>query len=451
MYEKVYKKEYSSGGNMKKLVGIMVMVALLLTACGESTDPTKVSTIENKTTEVTTVEEVQETTTAGVQKEEGYVVKEAAQIHYKANGFLAYRFKEPLAEEFVEDITSIYLRPSPVVKKGEIPAPPTTSDKIDLAKCTTSPIKLIMDSDLIVVAPESVETYEVTLETSKGKQAIYLFDIANLRPNTFTIRVIGKDGNVKKAKIFTYDEMLAMATEKAHYSGGCVMHGLFNFKAEGIYLTDLFKAADVTFTEGMSFACRVVDAPTKIKVTERNSNVKTGEIFNNPNRYWMKPRYTDNYKHTYENIYGRERYFVTSQWEDEEIGNILEQDGSSYSISARSAIASKPEYLQKVEPMIAVKSIELQYHKDPTDIRIYENPKYDLFAEEIGFRLLFGVAFDDDPTTNVTAYDKEKKEYPVVSNSEFEGQIAIEEGPDACGTSARFAKYLFGIDVFVEE
>ena len=63
---------------------------------------------------------------------------------------------------------------------------------------------------------------------------------------------------------------------------------------------------------------------------------------------------------------------------------------------------------------------------------------------------MYGLAMDDDPTANYTAWDDETSSYPFVEDDSYEGVEAFEEGCDPCGTSARQAKLVFGIDIFLE-
>ncbi len=381
-----------------------------------------------------------------VKESEQYLITQEFSTHLKGSGKIKLKLKEPIDENFIEKIEKTYLRLAEENNSKEL----SDEDVINSEKIFISPINIVMDSDLVDIKAGEKKSYEIILESKENKKIAYKLNIENIRPNNFTIRLLNKDGVVQKEKTYTYDEMKALAKNEAFYSGGCVMHGLINFKGRGIYLKDLFKDAGFEFKEGMSLACRVVDAETEIEATERNSSKKTGEVFKNPEKYWIKPRYTDNFKHSYENLYNRDRYFVVAQWEDEEIGKILAEDEGKYSFNAREALAKNKDFLIKVEPMIALEATSLQYNKNKADIRTFGDEKYGLFAEEIGFRFLYGAALDNDPVENVTAYDKEKNEYPVIKTPENAGKKAIEEGDDACGTSARQAKYVFGIDIFLE-
>ncbi len=436
---------------MKKLLIALLILTMVLVGC--ATNDNNTSSDADSTNVESTADNSKETQTNETETNENveYVVTQEFDRHLKGSGKIKLKFKETIGDEFAESVDKVYFRLAPDVKDGKAPTPPTDADLIDLEKAIVSPVSLILKSELVDVKPNEKKAYEITLHTSDDKSLVFIMNIANIKPMDFTVRVIAKDGSVKSEKVFSYDEMKEMGTSESYYSGGCVMHGLFSHKAKGVYLMDLFEKAGVEFKEGMSFACRAVDAKTEIQATERNSSKKTGETFNNPERYWMKPRYTNDFKQTYENIFGRDRYFITAQWDDEEIGKILADDGNKFSFGAREALAKNDKYLVKVEPMIALQEVGIQYNRDKDDIREFDDSKYGLFEDEIGFRFLYGLAMDNDPVVNVTSYDKEKKEYPVVETPENAGKKAIEEGSDACGTSARMAKYVFGIDVFEAE
>lgn len=362
----------------------------------------------------------------------------------KANGKITFKLNDELADDWLEKITGLYLRRKPT-EAGE---PVTEKDLVAKEKYTVGATKIVMDSSLFPVKPEETAEYEITILSEGSEPATMDLKVTNFCPLSFTLRSFDRDGKLKKAKTYSYNELAALCKTEGYYSAGCVMHGLISFHVQGVLLEDLLKDSGFEFSKGMSLACRVTDAPIEIKATLTNEATPTGEIFQNPEKYWIKPRYTDNFKHTYEDLMERERYFVSAPWEDAAIGKILKDDGSAFSFKAREALASNPKYLKPVKPMIALKYTSLQYGSDASDIRSFKDDFYDLTANERAFRFVYGLALDDNPTVNVTAYDKEAKKYPVLETPENKGKIALEEGPDACGTAARQAMLVFGIDIF---
>lgn len=361
----------------------------------------------------------------------------------KARGTVFFRLKEPQKDGWGKNVTGLYLR-----EAGSSSEPFTEKDLVDKAKYKVTDVRVDLDSNLFPVKPGTEVNYEMRIESKEAEPMELLFKVKNLRPSTFTIRQFDKEGKVTRTKTYSYEEMEGLCKAEGHYSAGCVMHGLFSFRAQGVLLEDLLADAGFEFKPGMSLACRAVDAPEEIKATELFSSKPTGIVFKNPEKYWIKPRYTHSYKHTYENLMGRERYFLTPQWEDAEIGKTLKDDGIAFSFGAREVLVSKPEYLKPVKPMIAIRYTELQYPKNQEDIRTYKDEFYDLTAEETAFRFLYGLGMDEDPVTNVLSRDQKLNLYPVAKNPENEGKPAIEEGIDPCGTSGRQAMLVFGIDIF---
>lgn len=363
------------------------------------------------------------------------------------SGFVTCRFEEEQDANWADSVNKIYIRQMPNDPSN---TPIKDSDEVDSVKVTVGSKSVMMDSDLFDVKPGNNVQYEVIL-VADGYDDFHMdLTVANNRTVDFTIRTIDGEGNVVSSKTFSFEEMDKMCTNDTYSSAGCVMHGLTSYHIRSVFLKDLLKEAGVEFKEGMSLATRVTDAPAKINATKTNSSEKTGVIFENPQSYWIKARYTDNYKLTYDYLYGKNRYFVKSQWEDENIGKILTQDEGRFDLETRVAMASNPDLLEKTEPMVAIQFDSVRYQNDPVDIREYKSPSWDLSQKENAFLFVFGLGLDDDTSVNVTSYDREKKEYPVVEVPSKAGLVALEEGMDACGVSARVAKNLMGIDIFLE-
>jgi len=375
-----------------------------------------------------------------------YELNASGTVKLTASGMCTYSFEEEQDEEWADGVTDVYVREMP-----DDPAamPVSDSDSVDMLKYTVSTTKIILDSDLFPVDPSTDKEYEVTIR-SEGYDDFHLsLTVRNLRPVDFTIRTVDGDGNVVDTYTLSYAEMEALCTQEGYYSAACVMHGLNSYHGKGILLSALLDSVGLEFTEGMSLAMRVADAPASIEATETFNGTKTGVVFDNPESYWIKPRYTDSYKWTYENLYGRPRYFVYAPWDDAGLGELLANDGADWTLDARVALAESGLF-EEVEPMIAIQYESIEYNSDPTDIRTTTGTMWDLSTNERGFAFLFGLAMDDDTAVNVTAYDDDLKAYPVVETPETVGLTALEEGPDPCGTSARIAKLVMGFDIFLD-
>lgn len=407
-----------------------VMMVSMIAGCGNGSDNT------GKATDAAT----------DAPKAEAYEMDATASVALKATGMCTYNFEEEQEEAWADAVSEVYIREMPEDPSGTAL---TDADKIDFAKATISTTKVILDSDLFSVDPSSSKDYEVTLKAEGYDDYHLALTVQNQRPNDFTVRTIDGDGKVVTEKTFTFEEMEAMCTHEDYYSASCPMHSLNSYHAIGVYLDELLDKAGVEFTKGMSLAMRSVDAPATIEATEINNSNVIG-TFENPESYWMKARYTDNYKLTYENLCERERYFVSAPFESEEMAAVLAEDGSNWSIDCRAKLAESGLYKQVKQPMIAIQYESFQYSDDTSDPRTTTSTTWNLSKNERAFCFLFGLAMDDDPTKNYTAFDDAKGEYPLVTDESYAGVTAFEEGPDPCGTSARQGKLLFGIDIFLE-
>lgn len=369
----------------------------------------------------------------------------AGTILLKATGMCTYNFEEEQEEDWADAVEEVYIREMP---EDPSASEVTEADLVDMMKYTVTTTKVILDSDLFTVDPSTEKEYEVVLRAEGYEDMHLALTIQNKRPVDFTIRTIDGEGNVVETKTLTYEEMEALCTDEVFSSAACPMHGLNSYHAIGVPLKKLLESVGIEFTEGMSLANRVVDAPASIEATEVNTGAKTGYVMENPESYWVKPRFTDNYKLTYEDLYGRERYFLRP-WDDAEVSEMLAADGANWSIDARVKLAESGLY-DVVEPVVAIQYESFEFNSDPRDPRTTTDVVWDLSKNERGFVFLFGLAMDDDPTTNTCAFDDEAGCYPIVKDESYAGKTAIEEGPDACGNSARQAKLVFGIDIFLE-
>jgi len=362
----------------------------------------------------------------------------------KATGMVTYSFEEEQDEDWADAVDTIYIREMPADISEEV----TEDMQVDDMKVTVSTTKVILDSDLFAVDPSTEKTYEIVLCAEDYDDVCLGLTVQNKRPTDFTIRTIDGEGNVVSEKVFSYEEMEAMCTEESFSTAACPMHGMNSYHAMGATLKSVLEAADVEFKEGMSLAMRVADAPDTIEATEVNTGTKTGYIMENPEHYWVKARYTDNYKLTYEDLYERERYFIRP-WDDEEVSAKLLEDEANWSFDARAMLADSGLY-DVCEPVIAIQYESFQFNTDQRDPRTTTDTLWDLSKNERGFAFLFGLAMDDDPTTWTAAYDDATESYPQIVDESKAGMTVFEDGFDACGTSARQAKLMFGIDIFLD-
>ena len=423
------------------LAAIMVMS---MAACGSTPAPAPTQEPEqNQTAEPAATPEA---TAEPAPEVLSYEMDATTSILLKATGMCTFSFPEEMDEDWADNVTAVYVREMPA---DPCATPLTDADKVDDAKYTVSTTKVILDSDIFNVAASTAVEYEVTIQSEGAEDYHISMTIQNLRPTEFVIRTIDGEGKVVDSYTLSYAEMEALCTTEGYYSAACVMHGLNQYHAKGVLLTDLLDKVGVEFTEGMSLAARVADAPATVEATEVNNGNKTGYVLENTEGYWVKPRYTDYYKLSYENLMGRDRYFISAPYDDAAMGEMLAADGANWTLDARVQLAESGLY-EKVTPMIAIQYESFEYNTDPRDPRTDTDVVWELSANERGFCFLFGLAMDDDTAVNTTAYDNDLKEYPIVTTPETAGLTAFEEGPDACGTSARQAKLVCGIDIFLE-
>lgn len=408
---------------------LAVMLVIFMAACGQDAAP------------------ADESAEPAADEAAAYEMDAEGSILLKASGMCTYSFEEEQEEAWADGVSAVYVREMPADPAAE---PVSDADLVDAAKYTVSTTKVILDSDLFAVDPGNEKQYEVTIQSADADDYHLALTIQNKRPTEFEVRTIDGSGNVVSSKVFSYEEMEAMCTNEDYYTAACVMHGMNSYHAMGVYLNDLLAAAGVEFGPGMSLAMRSTDAPDSIEATEINKGDKTGVVFDNPEHYWMKARYTDNYKLTYEDLYGRDRYFIYAPWDDAAVGQMLADDGAEWSLDAREALAATNLYEKKDQPMVAIQYESFEYNTDPRDPRTTTDVVWDLSKNERGFCFLFGLAMDDDTATNYTSFDDDLQEYPLVVDESKAGLTAFEEGPDPCGTSARMTKLLCGIDIFLE-
>lgn len=115
---------------------------------------------------------------------------------------------------------------------------------------------------LNVSTAERTKTFTVKLDTSGDKGSLQAdFTATMYGAETLQVRLLDKDGNVKTAKIFTKDEIKQMSSsEDKWYNTICGMRGLTVFRAQGTDINDVFKAAGITFEQGMTLKLRTNDS-----------------------------------------------------------------------------------------------------------------------------------------------------------------------------------------------
>ena len=143
-----------------------------------------------------------------------------------ANGKITFKLNDELADDWLEKITGLYLRRKPT-EAGE---PVTEKDLVAKEKYTVGATKIVMDSSLFPVKPEETAEYEITILSEGSEPETMDLKVTNFRPLSFTLRSFDRDGKLKKAKTYSYNELAALCKTEGYYSAGCVMHGLISFQ-----------------------------------------------------------------------------------------------------------------------------------------------------------------------------------------------------------------------------
>lgn len=231
---------------------------------------------------------------------------------------------------------------------------------------------------LNVSTAERTKTFTVKLDTSGGKGSLQAdFTATMYGAETLQVRLIDKDGNVKTAKTFTKDEIKQMSSgEDKWYNTICGMRGLTVFRAQGTDINDIFKAAGITFEQGMTLKLRTNDSA-------KESNDSTTE-----DAYYSRGIFT--YEHLMQ-----DRYAFPGVYTDESLRNTLLGSGR-FDDGVKTALGGADK--TKVEPMIAYQYDEVIFRSNQTKpAGAYDS----LIAKENTFRFLFGIAMDPEDSTKV--------------------------------------------------
>ena len=234
------------------------------------------------------------------------------------------------------------------------------------------------DPILNVSTAERTKTFTVKLDTSGDKGSLQAdFTATMYGAETLQVRLIDKDGNVKTAKTFTKDEIKQMSSgEDKWYNTICGMRGLTVFRAQGADINDIFKAAGITFEQGMTLKLRTNDSA-------KESNDSTTE-----DAYYRMG--TFKYEHLMQ-----DRYAFPGVYTDESLKNALLSSGR-FDDGVKTALGGADK--TKVDPMIAYQYDEVIFRNDQTKpAGAYDS----LIAKENTFRFLFGIAMDPEDSTKI--------------------------------------------------
>ena len=267
---------------------------------------------------------------------------------------------------------------------------------------------LVIDSRLF----ESVRSakHQVVVKATGYEDAVKEVTVTSFGAHKLFVRHLDKDGRVVDTKTFTIDEIEKLEAFKQDVlqQGICSHHGIRGFRANGVALNDLFKAAgmDAYWKDGAEIRLRVNDADdAKENDEEAQDNYMAEGAFSYA--FLNQPRYifTDIYQDQNEKLYND---LVALQDTTTKIGettfhNYLNED-------MRTLLATGKK--QAVEPFLATE----MYENDLDDPKA-PGTNYGTTRENYGFRFFYGLAMEND---NMVAKDE---------------------------TNQRLAYYVYGIDL----
>lgn len=193
---------------------------------------------------------------------------------------------------------------------------------------------------------------------------------------SFQIRVVGKDGKIYPLRTFSWNELESMRqAEPVYFQTGCGA-GVTSFKADGVYLEDLFKAAGAEIASDDLLRVRVGDC------------VGPDSGWTNPQGYRVDI--------TYGELMEKTRYFFDGAYSDPVVKEAFSNGGYGNE-EARKALAKTQK--TEVKPMIALRYVESMFAEGkPVDDEYSQ-----IIEDEKATRFLFGLAIDTDEDGNQIA------------------------------------------------
>lgn len=194
--------------------------------------------------------------------------------------------------------------------------------------------------------------------------------------DSFEIRVVGKDGVIYPLHNFSWEELEAMKqADPVYFQTGCGA-GVTTFKADGVYLEDLFKAAGAEIASDNLLRVRVGDC------------VGPESNWTNPQGYRVDITYGD--------LMEKTRYFFDGAYTDPVVKEAFSNGGYNNE-EARKALANTEK--TEVKPMIALRYVESMFSEGKPVEESYSK----LIENEKATRFLFGLAIDTDENGNKIA------------------------------------------------
>ena len=204
--------------------------------------------------------------------------------------------------------------------------------------------------------------------------------LKNYGADSFEIRVIKKDADGKvteriPVRKFSWEELEAMKEKNpVYFQTGCGSAKMRSFKAEGVYIENLMKAAGIVPTNDMDMIIRV------------------GDCVGPEDGRWTNP---DGHRGTfnYGDLMNTDRYFFDGLYDDPEVLKSLNDTSGKFTKEdTRRALAKTNKSL--VKPVIALRYVEQFY--DDGNPKNSDTPFSKIIEDEKAMRFLFGMKIEKD-------------------------------------------------------
>ncbi|WP_302963547.1 InlB B-repeat-containing protein [uncultured Adlercreutzia sp.] len=314
-----------------------------------------------------------------------------------AEGTVAGDAIELTAKELSEWVSELRDPATDVLPYYSLTAPATTG------KVTINvPIQLFG-----ATSTDAYKSLQLTIKADGYDDVEGVMNYRHIGASELTVRVKdAADGAVTKSITLSEEDLKALPVQhEIETSANCGMAGLRSYMAEGVYLTDVLKAAGINFTEGMDIYIRTTDM-----ATTNDGNGGTEDAY-------MGSACFD-----YATLMGVERYHYPAMWDatprDEldgkSIYEMLAADRGAWKYGANDTLAALiGESAQKVEsPVIAWAWNEGIVAWDGTNpaAQDWGENTYNPYTSHETFRFLFGMkrnadgSIADDNTTFSNTY-----------------------------------------------
>jgi hypothetical protein len=223
--------------------------------------------------------------------------------------------------------------------------------------------ELRISSSLFEDQPVRRQTYEIRVVADGYEDVTADLTIVQLKTNNFTIRIVNENGNVKKTKTFTRDELISWSQETEQPYIVASEWWMSEYKITGLSLRTLLEKVGVSFKE------------------EQVLKLRTNGVG------WNLPNDAEAYEatFTYEELM-KSRYTFT------DLNDILEHlNYWDYWLNQCEKI--------EVEPILALKYGEMRINENWVPGKV----DYNSYTEESAFTFFVGVEFEDDGYGNVWA------------------------------------------------